>query len=146
MATIFGGNERRPFVLEPERDIRNVPGAPGFFELRTPRPEQAAQFLGALFGWQFAAIQIAGAPYLEITLLGHGIGGVRQPAPGEPASPHTVTYVTIEDATATAARAIAVGGAVVAPPMPLGEEGRLTVVSHPDTGQIFAFEYNRPFS
>jgi hypothetical protein len=135
-----------PPDLEPEPDIRNLPGCPGFFELRTPHPEEAARFLTELFGWEVRPTMVAGVDYLEATLRGHSIGGIRQPGPGEPETPHWVTYVTAASVGEIAEGAVAAGGQVLMPPMSLGEEGRLTVVAHPAAGQLFAFQYSQPLS
>jgi predicted enzyme related to lactoylglutathione lyase len=76
---------------------------------------------------------------------GHEVGGIREPLPGEPTDPRWDTYVTVADVDELAERATAAGAQVVVPPMPLGDEGRMTAVVHPHGGRIAAFEYRRPF-
>lgn len=133
------------FRLDPARDIRNMHGAPGWFELATPDPDGAAGFLKTLFGWEFHTIQVAGNDYRVILVGGHEVGGIRQPMPGEPDGPRWVTYVTVGDADELARQAADAGGEVVVAPMPLGDAGRITAVAHPHAGQLLAFEYGRPF-
>jgi hypothetical protein len=89
------------FQLDPTRDIRNVHGAPGWFELVTPEPDKAGEYLGELFGWEFRTTQVAGADYRIILVGGHEVGGIRQPQPGEPSDPRWDTYVTVPTPTSS---------------------------------------------
>jgi predicted enzyme related to lactoylglutathione lyase len=136
------------FELDPERDIRNVPGAPGWFELATPDPESAQNVLTKLFGWTFDALDSteAGTPYFVAKVAGHEVGGVRQPMPGEPDTPRWVTYLTVADVDDVATRAEETGASVVVPPTQLGAAGRMTVVDSSTTGHLYAFEYGRRFA
>jgi predicted enzyme related to lactoylglutathione lyase len=93
-----------------------VHGAPGWFELVTPDPDKAAEYLGEVFGWGFHTIQVAGSDYRVILVNGHEVGGIRQPQPGEPADPRWDTYVTVADVDQLAARAAGAGAQVVVPP------------------------------
>jgi predicted enzyme related to lactoylglutathione lyase len=109
MANDFTADLTTAFQLDPARDIRNVHGAPGWFELVTPDPGKAAEYLGQLFGWGFRAIQVAGADYQVILVRGHEVGGVRRPMPGEPTDPRWDTYVTVADVDQLADQAAAAG-------------------------------------
>jgi uncharacterized protein len=146
MANDFTADLTMAFQLDPARDIRNVHGAPGWFELVTSDPGKAAEYLGQLFGWGFRTIQVAGADYQVILVRGHEVGGVRRPMPGEPTDPRWDTYVTVADVDQLADQAAAAGAEVLVPPMPLGEVGRMTAVAHPHGGRTLAFEYSRPFN
>jgi predicted enzyme related to lactoylglutathione lyase len=146
MANDFTEDLTTDFQLDPAHDIRNVHGAPGWFELVTPDPDGASAYLGQVFGWEFRTIQIAGADYRVILVRGHEAGGIRQPMPGEPADPRWDTYVTVADVDELASRAAAAGAQVQVPPMPLGDAGRITAVAHPQAGRTLAFEYSRPFN
>jgi predicted enzyme related to lactoylglutathione lyase len=134
------------FELVPEHDIRNVSGAPGWFELVTPRAAAAEAFLGAVFGWQFTSIALGGGDYRVIELAGHEVGGIRAPRPGESDSPHWLSYVTVDSVDLAAAAAERAGGQIVLPPTDLGDAGRMTAFVHPHAGPLYAFEYRRPFS
>jgi uncharacterized protein len=132
------------FTLEPDKDIRNVHGAPSWFELATPEPERAAEFLGAALGWTFEQMEVGGEPYRVIRVAGHEAGGIRGLRPGEN-GPAWTTYVTVADVDAVVADAAGAGGQVVAEPFDVPGVGRLAVVSHPDAGMLHAVQYVRPF-
>jgi uncharacterized protein len=132
------------FVLEPDKDIRNVHGAPSWFELATPEPERAAEFLAAALGWTFEEMAIAGEPYRVIRVAGHEAGGIRGLRPGE-TGPAWTTYVTVADVDAVVADAAEAGGEVVMPATDVPGVGRLAVVSHPHAGLLHAVQYVRPF-
>lgn len=133
------------FELDPARDIRNVEGAPSWFELSTGAPEEAARFLSAVFGWEYAQVELGGADYQVIKVKGHEVGGIRAPMHGADTAPTWVTYVTVADAEAIASKATSAGGEVAVPPTDLPGVGRMVVVRHPDAGQVLGFEYARPF-
>ncbi|MGH2697656.1 MAG: VOC family protein [Actinomycetota bacterium] len=134
-----------PFELDPARDIRNLHGAPGWFELVTGDPAEAARFLTGAFGWEFRTIDVAGSEYFVTLVRGHEVGGLRVPMTGEPDGPRWQTYVTVDDVEAFARHAQSTGGEVAVPPMELGEVGKMTAIAHPKAGQLLAFEYARPF-
>lgn len=134
------------FELDPERDIRNVHGAPGWHELSTPDPDTAAEYLSKLFGWETEAMELAGAPYRVIRVAGHEVGGITAPRPGEPAAPQWSTYITVDDVAAVAEQATALGAQVVVPPTELGDAGSLAVFAEPAAGVFRVFQYPRPFS
>jgi predicted enzyme related to lactoylglutathione lyase len=134
------------FELVPEHDIRNLHGAPSWFELTTSQPAEAEAFLGETFGWTFRSMQLGGGDYRVIQVAGHDVGGIKQPMPGDSNVPRWDTYMTVSNVDDVAAKAAAAGGQVVVPPMQLGDVGRLTAVAHPLAGQILAFEYAQPFS
>jgi hypothetical protein len=56
------------FEFSQKHDIRNLHGAPGWFELATEDPKTAAAYLRELNGWEFQEISIGGSPYLVILL------------------------------------------------------------------------------
>jgi predicted enzyme related to lactoylglutathione lyase len=122
-----------------------VHGAPSWFELTTPDPQQACQWLGTLFGWTFETMQLGGADYHVIKVKGHEVGGIRKPLPGMPDTPTWSTYVTVADVDQIADAAKKAGGAITIPPTELPGVGRLVQVSHPGTGPLLGFEYIRAF-
>lgn len=133
------------FELDPARDIRNVHGAPSWLELSTGSPDQAADFLAAVFGWEYERMDLGGADYRVVKVRGHEVGGIRPPMPGGDTAPGWVTYVTVDDVHVIGARAEAAGGTVAVPPTELPGVGQLVVVHHDHTGQVLAFQYARPF-
>jgi len=113
-----------------------APGAPCWIDLGTPDQDAAAEFYGALFGWSVEedenAEQTGG--YRVAMLKGKAIGGVMKlMEEGQP--PAWSTYVCVEDADATAARAREAGGAVVFEPMSVLDYGRMAFLADP-TGAV----------
>lgn len=114
-----------------------APGTPCWIDLGTPDQGAAAEFYGALFGWSVVedenAEQTGG--YRVATLKDKAIGGVMKlMQEGQP--PAWLTYIAVEDADATAAKAREAGGAVHAEPMSVLDYGRMAVLADP-TGAAF---------
>lgn len=146
MGNNFTARLTREFTLEPEHDIRNVHGAPGWHELTTTDPADAAVFLGELYGWTFRTQEVGGVEYRVIMVDGHEVGGIKGPMPGETDVPRWDTYVTVTDVDELAGSAASHGARVVVPPMDLGDAGRMTILVHPSGGKLSAFEYPSPFA
>jgi len=135
----------RDFHLDPTRDIRNVHGAPGWFELSTDDPETAVRFVEQAYGWEVEKTKVGNGDYWVARVCGHEVGGIRAPLPGATGEPTWITYVTAESVDAVADKARSVGGTVVVPPTDVPGAGRFTAVDHPAAGRTFAFEYPHPF-
>lgn len=113
------------------------PGTPCWIDLGTPDQDAATKFYGALFGWSVEedenAEQTGG--YRTAQLRGKPVGGVmRLMQEGQP--PAWLTYVAVEDADATTAKAREAGGAVHVEPMSVLDYGRMAVIADP-TGAAF---------
>lgn len=113
------------------------PGTPCWIDLGTPDQDDAAEFYGALFGWSVEedenAEQTGG--YRTAQLRGKPVGGVMKlMQEGQP--PAWLTYVAVEDADATAAKARDAGGNMLAEPMSVLDYGRMAVIADP-TGAVF---------
>src|SRR3990170_2685009 len=133
------------FTLDPATDIRNQNGAPAWFELVTPDPDAAREFLSATFGWGFVPYP-AYPGYHVAEVQGHGVGGVRGPMPDEPdPGPRWVTFVTVDDVDATVAAAQEAEAQVVMPPTDMEGVGRMTIYSHPASGMMYVMQYTQPF-
>jgi predicted enzyme related to lactoylglutathione lyase len=116
------------------------PGTFCWVGLATSDPASAKAFYTALFGWQAEDIE-AGAAGIYTTLR---LGGkevailyMQQPeARTAGAPPHWTSYVSVEDAEATAARAGELGGAAVfRAPFDVLDAGRVAAIRDP-TGAI----------
>jgi uncharacterized protein len=108
------------------------PGTPCWIDLATPDQDAAAEFYGALFGWSVVedenAEQTGG--YRVATLRDKAIGGVMKlMQEGQP--PAWSTYVCVEDADATAAKAREAGGSVMIEPMDVLDYGRMAFLVDP---------------
>ena len=98
----------------------NEPGGLVWEDLRSTDPDTARSFYGALFGYEYEALEMAGPDYTTFQLptephvLG-GMGGLMGLPDGTPS--HWLVYFAVADADAATAAAQRAGGTVVAPPM-----------------------------
>jgi predicted enzyme related to lactoylglutathione lyase len=115
-----------------------APGTPSWVDVSVPDPDAAADFYSAIFGWE---IHDAGDPeetggYRMATLGDKYVAGIG-PIQGEGQPPSWTTYVSTDDADATAAKVKEAGGMVFAEPFDVMEAGRMAVFADP-TGAVFA--------
>jgi predicted enzyme related to lactoylglutathione lyase len=119
---------------------RYQPGAFCWVGLATSDPESAKAFYTSLFGWQAEDLSAGAAG--TYTMLRRGGGEVailyrQQPeARAAGAPPHWTSYISVEDAGATAAKANDLGGAAVfREPFDVLDHGRVAAIRDP-TGAI----------
>ena len=112
--------------------------APGTFcwpELSTPDPAAAKKFYGSLFEWQFKDTDMgAQGVYTIFTRDGKDCAAVFKQDAGQVQSgmpPYWASYISVEDADATAARVKSLGGTVLLGPFDAGEFGRMAVITDP---------------
>ena len=112
---------------------------PGTFcavDLMTPDPRAAKGFYGGLFGWEHHDIPEAG--YTVASLGGKAVAGMfEQPEDQRGQPPSWLSYVSVEDADATAGRARDLGGTILREPEEVAGAGRVGVVADPQ-GAVFA--------
>jgi predicted enzyme related to lactoylglutathione lyase len=106
-------------------------------QLRTPHPEAAASFYRAALGWHNMPAE--GAPDEMMFLAGkeQAASAVKAPA-GVP--PNWLTYVVVQKAVDTAARAAKLGGQVLMGEVPVPNMGVMAIVSDPLGSVIGLFE------
>jgi predicted enzyme related to lactoylglutathione lyase len=95
--------------------------------------DASAAFYGAVFGWTSRSSDMGeGMTYTEFLVGEDSIAGMMELPPDVPAEvpPHWLTYFTVADCDAAAARVVELGGAVAAPPMTAGP-GRFAVCADP---------------
>ncbi|HWW67738.1 MAG TPA: VOC family protein [Solirubrobacterales bacterium] len=115
-----------------------APGTPSWVDLGSPDVDAAAEFYGALFGWE---VHEAGDPeqtggYRMAYLREKPVAGMMKlMQEGQP--PAWTTYVSVEDADATAAAVKEAGGSVIAEPMDVLDVGRMAVFADP-AGAVFS--------
>jgi uncharacterized protein len=113
--------------------IVNEAGAFSWSELITPDVPKAAAFYKQVFGWD--SDTNGEPPYTEFKLDGNSIAGaMNPPMPGIPT--FWGIYFATDDTDATAAKATALGGSVMQPPMDI-EPGRFAVLVDPQ-GAVFS--------
>lgn len=112
-----------------------------WFELGTNNQDGAKAFYTNLFGWQYNEHELGEGMgvYTMFTLDGKEVGAAytlnEQQQPGVP--PHWMPYVGVESADDTAAKAVALGGEIVAPAFDVFDFGRMAVGKDP-TGAVFS--------
>jgi len=113
-----------------ERDNYQA-GTPSWTDLGSPDIAASAEFYGRLFGWDVAE---PGGPetggYRMCMLKGKPVAGIG-PAQAEGVPPWWTTYISVDDADATAKTVEDAGGKVLAPPMDVMTAGRMAVFADP---------------
>jgi predicted enzyme related to lactoylglutathione lyase len=114
-----------------------TPGTPCWVDLTTPDVEAAAEFYGALFGWEVPELPDSAAMggYRRAKLGGRDVAGV-YPLMQEGQPSFWGTHISVADAEATAEAVQEAGGTMLAEPMDVAGYGHLAVFSDP-TGAVF---------
>lgn len=110
-------------------------GTPSWVDLMTTDPAAAADFYGALFGWDFQTSPTPdGQEYTMASKDGHAAAGMGQQNPeqvemGIP--PMWNTYITVDDIETAVGKVEGAGGSVMMPTMEVMEAGHMAVVVDP---------------
>lgn len=127
--------------------VRYEPGTFSWTDLTTTDAEGAKTFYGGLFGWE-AEDMPAGevGTYTMLRMNGDDVGGLSemgadQRAQGIP--PYWLSYVSVEDADATVARARELGGTVHGEAFDVLDAGRMALVEDPSGAILAAWELRR---
>jgi uncharacterized protein len=125
--------ERPEGVVLPERD-GYIAGVPCWVDTAQPDPTAAARFYGGLFGWEFEDAMPAGAPgrYLVARLDGRDVAAVSSQPAGASAQAVWNTYIWVEDADESTAKARAAGGSVLSEPFDVMDAGRMAMLADPE--------------
>src|SRR4051794_23126793 len=115
----------------------HAPGTFSWADLGTSDADGAKAFYGGLLGWEFEDMPIPDSPpYSMATIGGRTVAAVY--GKRDDAAPSAwLSYVTVEDADAAAARAGELGGTVISEPLDVMEAGRMAVLQDP-TGAVLA--------
>jgi uncharacterized protein len=114
-------------------ELVNEPSAWSMSALNTPDPDQAAQFYGAVFGWETEPFQLGELEATMFRLPGYVGGNPGQPVPrdvvaamvplaganGDGPMPHWSVDFWVGDIDGTARTAVELGGRVLVPPYDL---------------------------
>ena len=115
----------------------HAPGTFSWVDLGTTDAEGAKAFYGPLLGWEFEDLPVPDAPPYSMARIG-GRNVAALYAKQDDAQPSAwLSYVTVADADATAARAAELGATVISQPFDVLDAGRMAVLADP-TGGVFA--------
>jgi predicted enzyme related to lactoylglutathione lyase len=117
----------------PERD-RYIPGVPCWVDTSQPDPEAALPFYGGVFGWEFEDMMPPGSDgkYFVARLRGGDVAAVGSIPEGAPQMASWNTYVWVESADETAAKAVEAGGKALMEPFDVMDAGRMAVIADPE--------------
>jgi uncharacterized protein len=105
-------------------------GVPSWVDMGSTDLARSRKFYGELFGWNCPEGPPEAGGYSVCDLGGKTVAGLGpQMNPDFP--PAWMTYVNVDDADATASRASANGGSVLAPPMDVMDAGRMAIFADP---------------
>ena len=116
---------------------RHDPGSFSWTDLSTPDAQASKDFYGGLLGWEFDDSPIpeeaGGGVYVMARLGGRSAAAMYETSERHPA---WASYVTVEDADETAARAGELGASLLAEPFDVMDVGRMSTIQDP-TGAVF---------
>ncbi len=109
-----------------------APGSVAWTDLTVPDAEALRDFYTRVTGWTAQPLSMGEySDYVMVSSDGHGVAGVchaRGSNAGLP--PQWLVYIVVADVDAAAAECVALGGAIVAGPRPMGG-GRFCVIRDP---------------
>jgi predicted enzyme related to lactoylglutathione lyase len=128
-----------------EQTDRYIPGVPCWVDVTQPDVEAAVKFYGDLFGWKLENGLPPEAPgsYFVATINGGQVGAVGSLPEGAPAMASWNSYVWVENADASAAKAAEAGGEIVAEPFDVGDAGRMAVIRDPEGAVLSLWQGRR---
>ena len=117
----------------PERD-GYIPGVPCWIDTSQPDPEAVLPFYSGLFGWEFENVMPAGSEgeYLIGRIRNGDVAAVGSIPDGAPPMAMWNTYIWVDSADETAAKARDAGGAVAVEPFDVMDAGRMAVLTDPE--------------
>jgi predicted enzyme related to lactoylglutathione lyase len=123
---------------------RYEPGTFSWVDLTTADQTAAKAFYGELLGWEHEDLPVGdGVVYSMMRVGGRDVAAIspqpeQQRAAGVP--PLWNSYITVEDADATAARAKELGATVHAPAFDVMEAGRMAVIQDPQGAHFLLWQ------
>jgi len=128
----------------PERD-GYIAGVPCWIDTSQPDPKAAADFYGNLFGWELEDVMPPDAPgeYFMARIRGMDVAAVGSIPEGAPQMASWNTYIWVDSADETAARARDAGGTVVMEPFDVMDAGRMAVIADPEGAVFMVWEPNQ---
>jgi uncharacterized protein len=128
----------------PERD-GYIPGVPCWVDTSQPDPEAALDFYSGLFGWEFEDVMPpeSEGKYFIARLHGGRVAAVGSVPEAAPPVAMWNTYVSVEDADATAAKVGDAGGGVMMEPFDVMDAGRMGVFTDPEGAAFCVWQAGR---
>ena len=108
---------------------RYEPGVPSWIDIGSPNPQGAADFYGALFGWDAPEGPPETGGYRVAMVGDRAVAGIGEQA--HPGPPVWATYVAVDNADEAVAKVLAAGGQVVVPAMDVLDVGRMAIFTDP---------------
>jgi predicted enzyme related to lactoylglutathione lyase len=120
----------------PERD-GYIPGVPCWVDTTHPDPEAAVRFYRGLFGWEFENTMPEGSDgsYFIGRIRGGDVAAVGSIPEGAPSIAMWNTYIWVESADETAAKARKAGGGATEP-FDIMDSGRMSVLTDPEGAAV----------
>jgi predicted enzyme related to lactoylglutathione lyase len=127
----------------PERD-GYIPGVPCWIDTSQPDPDTALPFYAGLFGWEFEDAMPPGSPgkYFMARIRGGDVAAIGSIPEGAPSAAMWNTYIWVDSADETAAKARAAGGGVVTEPFDVMDAGRMAVLADPEGATFCVWQPN----
>jgi predicted enzyme related to lactoylglutathione lyase len=123
---------------------RYEPGTFCWVDLQTSDREGAKAFYGELFGWEAEDMPAGDAgTYTMLRLDGDEVCGLYEMEPEQGIPPHWLSYVSVEDADATASRASELGGTAFGGAFDVDDAGRMAFVQDPTGAMLGAWQPRR---
>jgi uncharacterized protein len=119
-------------------------GVPCWVETLQADHRPAMTFYGSLFGWDFVHAEATGGEYVVAHVDGRAVAGIgTYPVLGDPRTPVTPvwsTFIRVESAAESAARAGSAGGHLLFGPLDAGPAGRGAVLLDPSGASFGVWE------
>jgi uncharacterized protein len=124
---------------------RYIPGVPCWIDTTQPDPAAAADFYGALFGWELEDVMPPEAPgrYFMARLPGGDVGAIGSAPEAGPSTAVWNTYIWVESADETAAKVRAAGGTVLEEPFDVFDAGRMAICADPEGAPFSVWQAGR---
>ncbi len=114
-------------------------------ELVVKNQTKASAFYEKVFGWNATTAEMGGG--YRYTLLKNGdkdVGGLVAPPADRDVPANWLTYITVDDVDAVAARVPSLGGSIVMAPYDVPSIGRVAIVADPQGAKFAAFQSLTP--
>jgi hypothetical protein len=121
----------------PERN-GYIPGVPCWVDTSQPDPAAVLPFYGGLFGWEYEDVmpEGSGTSYHIARIRGGDVAAIGPVAEGAPPMAVWNTYIWVDSADESTARAQELGATVIAEPFDVMDSGRMAVLADPEGAVI----------